>query len=81
MISKEKLLKVIDADLVQCTKIRQGDIPGATQQNVEHLTLLQHLKMAQEAGDDQAKLEAVVASLEKNPVIGKYQYWRELSKA
>jgi hypothetical protein len=81
VISQEKLLKVIDADLVQCTKIRQSDIPGATQQNIEHLTLLQHLKMAQEAADDQAKLEAVVASLEKNPVLGRYQHWRELSEA
>ncbi len=81
MINREKLLKVIDADLVQCTKIRQSDIPGATQQNIEHLTLLRHLQMAQEAGDDQEKLEAVVASLEKNPVIGRYQHWRELAEA
>jgi hypothetical protein len=36
-------------------------------------------KMAQDAGDDQAKLEAVVTSLEKNPVIGRYQHWRERS--
>jgi hypothetical protein len=37
--------------------------------------------MAQEAGDDQERLEAVVASLEKNPVIGRYQHWRELAEA
>ena len=79
MVSQEKLLRVIDADLIQCTKQRQSEIPGATQQNVEHMTLLQHLKMAREAGNDQEELEAVVASLEKNPIIGRYQHWRELS--
>jgi hypothetical protein len=80
MISQEKLLRVIDADLQQCIKIRQGDIHGASRQNIEHMTLLRHLQMAQEAGDDQAKLEAVVSSLEKNPVVGRYQRWRELSQ-
>ena len=80
MLSQEQLLKAIDADLKQCNKIRQGDIHGASQQNLEHTTLLQHLRMAQEAGDDQAKLEAVVSSLEKNPVVGRYQRWRELSQ-
>jgi len=31
---------------------------------------MRHLEMANDAGEDQTKLEAVVASLEKNPVIG-----------
>jgi hypothetical protein len=71
MLSQEKLLKVIDAALIQSKNAAQ---------RIEHMTLLQYLQMAQEAGDDQAKLEAVVSSLEKNHVIGRYQQWRELSQ-
>ena len=79
MFSQEKLLKAIDADLIQCTKQRQTEMPGATQQNVEHMTLLRHLQMTREAENDQEKLNAVITSLEKNPVIGRYQHWRELA--
>lgn len=80
MLSQEKLLNVINMDLKQCTAGRQADVRAAAQQNTEHVTLLQYLKMAREAGDDQAKLEAVVASLEKDPIIGMYQHWRRLSE-
>ncbi len=81
MLSQEKLLNVINEDLKQATAEQQADVQAASQQNIEHLTLLKHLQMAKKAGSDPEKLEAVVASLEKNPVIGAYQHWRERSEA
>ena len=80
MLSQEKLVKVISEDLRQRTAGRQNAPSAAKQQNIEHMALMRHLEMANDAGEDQTKLEAVVASLEKNPVIGSYQHWRELSE-
>jgi hypothetical protein len=44
MISQRKLLNVIDEDLKQCTALRQADASAPGQQNIEHMTLLQHLQ-------------------------------------
>jgi hypothetical protein len=41
-------------------------------------TLARHLQWAQSAGEDQAVLERVVQSLEKNMVV-RYQDWRGFS--
>jgi hypothetical protein len=43
---------------------------------LEHTALIRHLQWAREAGDDQAVLEQIVQSLEKNMVV-RYQRWRE----
>jgi len=40
--------------------------------------LTRHLEWAKSVGDDQAALEQIVQSLEKNMVV-RYQRWRELS--
>lgn len=80
MLSQEKLLKVIDADMRACRAATHApdDKIGRDRQILELATLTQHLRMASDAGNDQAELEKVVQSLEKNMVVG-YQRWRELS--
>jgi cell fate (sporulation/competence/biofilm development) regulator YlbF (YheA/YmcA/DUF963 family) len=42
-------------------------------------TLNHHLQLARRAGNDQAKLEEVVRSLETNEVVRGYQHWREVA--
>ena len=44
---------------------------------LEVATLLRHLQMTEEAGNDQVELERVVKSLEANPLVGDHQDWRE----
>jgi hypothetical protein len=80
MLSREKLLKAIDDDIKVCrdAKPSPDDVQGRDRQKLEVATLLRHAQMAHEAGDDQTKLEQVVQSLEKSPVVG-YQRWWELS--
>jgi hypothetical protein len=80
MFSQEKLLKVIDADMRACRDATPipTDAPGKERQSLELATLARHLERAKSVGDDQAALEQIVQSLEKNMVV-RYQRWRELS--
>jgi hypothetical protein len=78
LLSQEKLLKVIAEDL----RVWRGashastDAPGRERQSMEITTLTQHMKWAENANDDQAVLEEIVQSLEKNMVV-RYQEWRQ----
>ena len=76
MFSQQKLLQLIDDDLRACDKANPVDTPGKQQKVIEHDTLIRHLQWVRKAGDDQATLEKIVQSLEKNMVI-RYQRWRE----
>jgi hypothetical protein len=80
MLSQQKLLKAIDADIRVCRNATPGptDTPGKERQILELATLTSHLQWAQSAGDDQAVLEQIVQSLEKSVVVG-YQHCRDLS--
>jgi hypothetical protein len=80
MLSRQKLLKAIEDDLKVCREAKHppDDVKGRDHQSLEIATLVTHAQMAYEAGDDQNKLEQVLQSLEKSPVVG-YQHWRELS--
>ena len=79
MLSQEKLLRVITADIKSCQDAQVAhnpvDIAQREQFILEHGTLTQHLRMTRDAGDDQAELERVVQSLEKNLVV-RYRNWR-----
>jgi hypothetical protein len=76
MLNQQKLLQLIDADLQACDRANPVDEPGRRQRMLEHTTLIRHLQWAREAGDDQAVLEQIVQSLEKNMAV-RYQRWRE----
>jgi len=80
MLSQENLLKVIDADMRACAQAKPlaGDAPGKERQILEMATLARHLQWTQSAGQDQAVLEQIVESLERNMVV-RYQDWRGLS--
>jgi hypothetical protein len=80
MLSQQKLLKAIDADMRACrdATLAPTDTPGKDRQILELATLTSHLQWAQTAGDDQSVLEQIVQSLEKSVVVG-YQHWRDLS--
>jgi len=80
MFSQQKLLKVIDADMhaCRCAAPAPTDAPGKERQIQELAILTRHLEWAKSVGDDQAALEQIVQSLEKNMVV-RYQRWRELS--
>ena len=78
MLSQEKLLKVIAEDLRVCRGATHAstDAPGRDRQIMEIATLTRHLEWAENANNDQAVLEEIVRSLEKNMVVH-YQEWRE----
>jgi hypothetical protein len=78
MLSQEKLLKVIAEDLRVCRQATpaSADIPGRDRQILEISILTRHMEWAKTANDDQATLEEIVRSLEKNMVVH-YQEWRE----
>jgi hypothetical protein len=78
MLSQEKLLKVIAEDLRVCRGATHAptDAPGRDRQIMEVATLTRHLEWAENANNDQAVLEEIVGSLEKNMVV-RYQEWRE----
>jgi hypothetical protein len=80
MLSQEKLLKAIEADMGACRAATHApdDRVGRDRQLLELATLTRHQQMAFDAGSDQAELERVVQSLETNMVV-RYQQWRELS--
>lgn len=79
MLSPKKLTLVIQEDLAMCRKA--GRILTDTQvleaEKLEVATLLRHLQMTEEAGEDQIELERVVKSLEANPLVANHQDWRE----
>lgn len=52
------------------------DAPGRDRQIMEITTLTRHMEWAENANDDQAVLEEIVQSLEKNMVV-RYQEWRK----
>jgi hypothetical protein len=79
VLNQEKLLKVIDADLRTCDSANSLDERSKLQHVFEHIVLVQHRQWACEAGDDQAVLEQIVQSLEKN--IARHRHWREKSTA
>jgi len=79
VLDQEKLLKIIDADLRSCDSANLLDEPSKLRQVFEHIVLEQHRQWACEAGDDQAVLEQIVQSLEKN--IARHRHWREKSTA
>jgi hypothetical protein len=56
MLSQEKLLKVIEADMRACRAATHApdDKLGLERQKLELATLTQHLQMAFDAGNDQA---------------------------
>jgi hypothetical protein len=85
VLSQQNLLKVLNEDLKVCrdaaSTIPASDHGGKQQNILEYNTLLNHIRMAQEAGSDQDKLENVVCSLESNNFMGGYQHWRERSQA
>ena len=78
MLSQEKLLKVIAEDLRVCRGASHAptDAPGRDRQIMEIATLTRHMEWAESAINDQAILEEIVRSLEKNMVV-RYQEWRE----
>ena len=79
MLSPKKLALVIQEDLAMCRKA--GRIFTDTQvleaKKLEVATLLRHLQMTEEAGDDQAELERVMKSLGANPLLKGYKHRRE----
>jgi hypothetical protein len=83
MISQQKLLEVIAEGLKNCKQaevtINPADTDARSRAALEYNTLIQHFNMAMAAGNDQAELERVVQSLEKNLVVGPHRHWRELS--
>lgn len=83
MLSQQKLLKVIDEDLNACggavATLPPTDADGIDRKNLELIALSWHLRWARNAGD-QAALERVVASSEKNDFLRGYQNWREKSQ-
>jgi hypothetical protein len=81
MVSQEKLLKAIEEDIRVCRAGKHTEVDGMARQNLEFNKLIRHLEMVNDAGDDQAKLEVIVQSLETNLAVGRHQHWRELSKA
>jgi hypothetical protein len=82
MLSQEKLLKVIAEDLRVCRGATHAstDAPSRDLQIVEIATLTRHMEWAGNPNDDQAALEEIVRSLEKNMVVH-YQEWRERATA
>ena len=84
MLSKEKLLKVLDADLSVCrgaaAQLSPSDAEGEKQNILEFNTLLQHQQWADRVGDNQDELERIVSSLENNGFLRGYQHWRERSQ-
>ena len=83
MLSQQKLLKVIDEDLNACggavATLHPTDADAKDRKNLEFTALSWHLRWARNAGD-QAALERVVASSEKNDFLRGYQNWRERSQ-
>ena len=55
-----------------------ADEPGQPQKMFMHDTLLKHRDWASEAGEDQAVLEQIVGSLERNMLLP-FHRWRERS--
>ena len=84
MLSREKLLKVLNEDLTVCrgaaAQMNPSDTRGREQNLLEFNTLLQHEQWAERAGDNQDELERVVSSLENNGFMRGYQRWRERSQ-
>jgi hypothetical protein len=78
MLSQEKLLKVIAEDLRVCRGATHAptDTSGRDRQFMEISTLTRHMEWAENANNDQATLEEIVRSLEKNMVVH-YQEWRK----
>ena len=83
MLNQEKLLKVIDEDLNACggtaSTLQPHDEDGKERNSLEFKTLISHLRWARNAAD-QAALERVIASSEKNDFLRGYQDWRERSE-
>jgi hypothetical protein len=80
MLSQQKLLKVINADMKVCRDAKPTDQVGRDRQILELATLTSHLQWAIRAGDDQVELEKIVSSLEDRQaktVLRGYQHWRE----
>jgi hypothetical protein len=79
MLSQEKLLRVIDADLHVCrnSTLDLADERGSARRKLEIITLVNHLTWTNKAGHNQTELERIVHSLEINPVLGGCQHWRE----
>ena len=82
-MSQQKLLKVIEEDLDACrqaaTSLHPTDEDGKDRNFLEFTTLMWHLRWARNASD-QAALERVVASSEKNDFLRGYQDWRKRSE-
>jgi hypothetical protein len=78
MLSQTKLLKSIDDDLQRCREaLNPTDEPGTERRRIELSTLLNQLLWTNKVGDNQAELERIVDSLERNPFLGDHQPWRE----
>ena len=84
MLSREKLLKVLDADLTACrgaaVQLNPSDTQGKQRNILEFNTLLQHQQWAEGAGENQDELDRIVSSLENNGFLRGYQRWRERSQ-
>jgi hypothetical protein len=84
MLSREKLLEVLDADLTVCRgaagQLIPSDAQGKQRNILEFNTLLQHQQWADRAFDNQDELERIVSSLENNGFLHGYQRWRERSQ-
>ena len=83
MLSPKKLILVIQEDLALCRKAGRmiTDNQILEVKKLEVATLLRHLQMTEEAGNDQAELERVMKSLEANPLVRGHQDWREKATA
>lgn len=83
MLSPKKLILVIQEDLAVCRKAGRAltDNQVLEVKKLEVATLLRHLQMTEEAGDDQVELDRIVKSLEANPFVGDHQDWREKATA
>jgi hypothetical protein len=78
VLNQKKLLQTIEDYLRgRRAAIHVGGVDGQDEKYLEWGALVGYRQNTQDAGTDQLKLEAVVASLEKHPDLGDYQRWRE----
>jgi hypothetical protein len=80
VLSQHKFLTAIKNDLrVRRAEIHERGVDGQNETYLEWSALVRYQRRVHDAGDDQSKLEAIVASLEKQGGLCGGQRWRERS--
>ena len=77
MLNQENLLLALGERANNDTNVRADDLPKVEQRMLELTALLNYMDWTAKAQDDQEELETIVASLEKNEVLGHYGDWRQ----